>query len=331
LAALLFCGGVDAAGVIRIERLTLTVADLPRSETFYTRAFGFRRVADLHYTDAAHARLLGVEGARIHALRLRLGDDEIEIEIDQYVSAVAGTGRPYPADSRSPDRWFQHFAIVVSDMDAAYRQLRKLPFKSISRRGPQALPGGVRAFKFRDPDGHPLELLQFPDGQGRSRWQDPAILAQGPFLGIDHTAIGIAATRASLQFYEQQLGMTQAYASINEGPTQQALDDSFNATVRITGLRPASAAGPGVELLDYRAPSIGRPAVADRSSSDIATVIPVFVVDDLDALGQQLFDAGVRFVSPRQPVELPPDLPGEAQHQALIVLDPDAHAVELLQ
>lgn len=30
--------------------------------------------------------------------------------------------------------------------------------------------GGVTAFKFRDPDGHPLELLAFPDGKVPSRW-----------------------------------------------------------------------------------------------------------------------------------------------------------------
>ena len=46
-------------------------------------------------------------------------------------------------------------------------------WRPISEGGPQLLPpsnGAVRAFKFRDPDGHPLELIWFPPGQGRAVW-----------------------------------------------------------------------------------------------------------------------------------------------------------------
>jgi hypothetical protein len=34
--------------------------------------------------------------------------------------------------------------------------------------------GSVQAFKFRDRDGHPLELLYFPPGQGRPIWHQQA-------------------------------------------------------------------------------------------------------------------------------------------------------------
>ena len=47
-----------------------------------------------------------------------------------------------------------------------HERLSRFPFTTISRNGPEALPGGVVAFKFRGPDGHPLELIQFP-------WPDP--------------------------------------------------------------------------------------------------------------------------------------------------------------
>ena len=43
------------------------------------------------------------------------------------------------------------------------------------------------AYKFRDPDGHPLELSQFPDGRWTRRPTSP-----GPFRGIDHTAVAVA-------------------------------------------------------------------------------------------------------------------------------------------
>src|SRR5262249_23827975 len=86
--------------------------------------------------------------------------------------------------------------------------------------GPQTLPpqnGSVRAFKFRDPDGHPLELLYFPPGQGRSIWHQHA--NDRIFLGIDHSAIGISDTSVSSAFYADLPGMTRTYATTNRGPT----------------------------------------------------------------------------------------------------------------
>jgi choline dehydrogenase-like flavoprotein len=57
--------------------------------------------------------------ARTRVVRMKLGEEAIELT--QY---LASEGRPIPADWRSNDRWFQHIAIVVSDMDKAYRHLR---------------------------------------------------------------------------------------------------------------------------------------------------------------------------------------------------------------
>ena len=76
-----------------------------------------------------------------------------------------------PADSRGNDRWFQHVAIIVSDMGRAYARLRDHGVTHAST-GPQRLPdwnvgaAGIEAFYFRDPDGHFLEVLQFPPGKG---------------------------------------------------------------------------------------------------------------------------------------------------------------------
>jgi hypothetical protein len=55
----------------------------------------------------------------VRVVRLRLGDQIVELT--QYVSPPAG--RPIPVPSYSNDRWFQHMAIVVRDMDAAYKIL----------------------------------------------------------------------------------------------------------------------------------------------------------------------------------------------------------------
>ena len=46
---------------------------------------------------------------------MQLGDEFIEL-----MQFQTPRGRPLPVDSRSNDRWFQHVAIIVSDMDKAY-------------------------------------------------------------------------------------------------------------------------------------------------------------------------------------------------------------------
>jgi catechol 2,3-dioxygenase-like lactoylglutathione lyase family enzyme len=211
----------------------------------------------------------------VEVLTMQLGDQQVEF------MQFAHPGRPYPADSRSPDLWFQHFAMVVSDMDAAYARVRAAGVQPISTNGPETLPernGGVRAFKFRDPDGHPLELLWFPPGQGRAFWQGRT----GLFLGIDHSALAISSTEKSLAFYQSLLGLNVAYAVTNEGETQERLDGTAGAVVRITGLQAAAPEGPGIEFLNYVRPATGRPA-ANRIN-DAAHAHLTLVVDSLQAI-----------------------------------------------
>jgi len=139
----------------------MTVSDLDRSVEFYTQVLSFEKVAEYEVDGPDYERLEGVFGLRIRAARLQLGDEFIELA--EY---LVPKGRPVPRDSRSNDRWFQHVAIIVSDMDRAYQWLRqnKVPHASS---GPQRLPdwnknaGGIQAFHFRDLDGHFLEILGF--------------------------------------------------------------------------------------------------------------------------------------------------------------------------
>ena len=236
-----------AARIIRISRV---VADLARSEAFYREALGFRRVAG-GPGDAAAARLLGLPATR--QVVMRLGGQEIALV------ASDPAGAAYPADSRSNDLWFQHLAIVVSDMGAAYGIVSAHSPTAISAGGPQTLPprnGSVSAYKFRDPDGHPLELLQFPRGS-KPNW-DAA--GPGPFLGIDHSALAVASGRRSLAFY-RGLGFGIADRSFNHGPAQSRLDGLPEAAVHVSGLRLAGAPGPGLELLRYMPPGRPRPPV----------------------------------------------------------------------
>ena len=252
---------VEAVGDISI-----TVGDLSRSVAFFTDLLGFDKLSESPQSADELAAQLGLRtSASARSARLRLGDESIELV--QFSPA----GRPFPSDSRSNDRWFQHIAIVVNDMDKAYARLQQHDVKPASRGGPQTLPdwnknaGGIRAYYFRDPDGHFLELIQFPPGKGDPRWQTSS--KERLFLGIDHTAIVVADTEASLRFYRDKLGLRVAGGSENYGPEQEALNNVAGARLRITTLR--AERGPGIELLQYLTPTDGRPYPTDASAADL--------------------------------------------------------------
>ena len=219
-------------------------------------------------------------------------------------------------------------AIIVSDMDKAYRRLREYKVEHASS-GPQRLPdwnpnaGGIWAFYFKDPDGHPLEVLQFPAGKGDPKWHQPS---DKLFLGIDHTAIVVWNTEASLKFYRDLLGFRVAGESENYGTEQEHLNNVFGARLRITGLRAPS--GFGIEFLEYLAPRDGKPAPADEHANDLVHRETVLVTANAAETAKRLRAAGVDFVSPGV-TELPQHEAGF--HKGFLVRDPDGHVIRVIE
>jgi catechol 2,3-dioxygenase-like lactoylglutathione lyase family enzyme len=301
--------------VATVDSIGITVSDIDRAVDFYTKVLSFRKVAERELAGERYEHLYGVFGMRLAAVTMQLGDERIEL-----MQFIAPRGRPTPVDSRSNDRWFQHVAIIVSDMDRAYAWLRQHKIEHASS-GPQLLPawnpnaGGISAFYFRDPDGNHLEVLQFPQGKGDPKWRRAS---DRLFLGIDHTAIVVGDTDASLRFYRDTLGLQVAGTSENYGPEQERLNNVFGARLRITALRALS--GPGVELLEYLAPRTGRPMPNDTQANDdwhwqVNTTANVAAADRAVRAGHYTYaSAGPQFVE------------GRAQ---LIVRDPDGHALLL--
>src|SRR5262249_56718796 len=124
--------------------------------------------------------------ANTQRVQLKLGEQASELT--QYVPPP--TGQNTPVWSNSNDAWFQHMAIVVGDMDAAYKILQDSNVRQISSRPitiPASNPGaaGIKAIKFHDPERHPLELIFFPAGNGNPSWQKSS---DQLFLGLVHTA-----------------------------------------------------------------------------------------------------------------------------------------------
>jgi catechol 2,3-dioxygenase-like lactoylglutathione lyase family enzyme len=304
-----------------VETVGMTVSDMDRSMTFFSNVLTFEKVSDIEVAGAEYDRLQGVFGTRMRIVRMRLGDEEVELT--EY---LAPRGRPIPVDSRSNDQWFQHVAIIVSDMDAAYARLRQHKVEHASPE-PQRLPdwnpaaGGIKAFYFKDPDGHPLEILQFPEGKGDPKWHTAS---DRLFLGIDHTAIVVTDTPRSLAFYRDLLGLRVAGESTNYGPEQERLNNVFGARLHITALR--AAAGPGVEFLEYLSPRNGRPAVGIEAN-DLAHWETTMTSTHDNAAFTELQQGRALFVSPS--VATLRDDPRFTH--AVLVRDPDGHAVKVVQ
>ena len=310
------------AVVAAVGAIALTVSDMDRSVAFYSSVLRFQKVGDTIAAGEGYDRLQGVPGSRMRVVRLRLGVDTL-----QLMAWAGPPGRPAPADARSNDRWFQHVAIIVSDMDSAYAVLQAHGVRRVSP-APQRLPdwnpnaGGIRAFYFRDPDDHPLEILQFPAGKGDPKWQR----AEGRlFLGIDHTAIVVASTDASLRFYRDLLGLRIAGKSLNYGPEQERLNNVPGARLRITSLR--APTGPGIEFLEYVSPRDGRPAPADERANDLVHWQTIVASSAPEPLAARLTAAGARLVSPGV-VRVEDRALGF--DRGFLVRDPDGHVVQVI-
>ncbi len=141
-------------------------------------------------------------------------------------------------------------------------------------------------FKFRDPEGHPLELLAYPPDAVPERWHR----SDATFLGIDHSAISVADTSQSIEFY-RRLGLQRSGGSCNTGPEQDRLDGAEGTIVEVTALAPVEVP-PHVELLCYR-------KVLDRNRNvsgmnDVAAtqlILSTHSTAALDALCTQTADA----------------------------------------
>ena len=328
----------------RIQRLSSVshnCKDAARSSDWYRKTLGFKILNEDIYDGDWLATLLGLTEAVIKRKRLQLGDEILELwqwlEGENADEALPETLSTCPAGN---DAAFQHICLVTTDLGQAFSMGAEQAAQISS--APQRLPdwnpgaGGICAVKFQDPDGHPLELLEFPAGKGDSRWQkannDSNNLAKGLekqskdlFLGLDHTAISILETERSLQFYTNILGMELAGQGHNFGPEQDAMDGLNGTDVLISSLH-AAGQGMGIELLNYLQPQSGQRSRQNPQSNDWLEWRICAVVDDLIELYPQL-QAQPLATNLGPLVAVPAGFgPGSLACQ---VRDPDGHALLL--
>lgn len=247
----------------KISGFRLVTNDPARLAAFY-RAIGFD-VGEVTPIPVAEMKLLGLAGAGSRTL-MSLGGSRVDLE------SFDRPGRPYPGDATACDLVFQHLALVTNDAAAAWRRACAAGATPISRERPVTLTksaGGVTAIKFRDPDGHPLEFIQFPRGVN-SDWKGTGV------MGIDHSAISVSDVAVSRGFYTH-CGLIQADTTINQGPTQDALDGLDGVRVDVVPMNP-NHEPPHIEMLGYRHP-IGN-SLRPLACNDVAATRVVWRSDD---------------------------------------------------
>ena len=309
--------------VMSVETVGMTVSNMDRSVEFFSKVLGFEQVSDVEVHGAEYEKLQGVFGTRMRVVRMKLGEEVIELT--EY---LAPEGRPIPLDSRSNDHWFQHIAVVVSDMDKAYQQLRAHKVRHAST-GPQTIPAsnktaaGIRAFYFKDPDGHNLEIIYFPYGKGDPRWQQKK---DKLFLGIDHTAIVVSSTQNSLKFYRDLLGLKLAGESLNYGTEQEHLNNVAKARLHISGLRAKN--GPGIEFLEYLRPRDGRPTPKDTRANDLWHWQTTLSTTSVEAAVRKLNGGRGRMISPGVAQIADKNFPFT---KGFLARDPDGHGLQFIE
>jgi catechol 2,3-dioxygenase-like lactoylglutathione lyase family enzyme len=303
--------------VTQLIRVSITVADLAGTATFYRNWLGLEVGPEHTLEDPAWNSLLGLEqGTTARAADVAIGRQMVRLV------AFDPPGRSYPSERASNDQWFQHVALVTGDITRVWEKLQGGAPGQITKGMPVRLPantGSVTAFKFRDPEGHPLELLFFPPSVGDPQWQGRAALG---IVGYDHTAIAVTDVNRSVAFYTELLGFKIAARSLNTGVEQDRLDGLTDCEVDVVALEPASEVTPHVELLHYRRPP-GRALSSTIRANDVASARQIHRVDDLDALVERLEAEGVTFVSPGVAT-----LRGGGK--AAAIRDPDGHMIVLM-
>lgn len=136
-----------AVAVHGFSHLGITVTDLARSTAFYSELFGFRVIYE--NTEATWKRV----GLTLDSMVLELFSPHPVGRLLEPVDML------YPMPYGRPK-----IALTVADIDAAYAALSE---RGVPLLGPVAETGRSRLLFTLDPDGTPVQLHQFRDGQHR--------------------------------------------------------------------------------------------------------------------------------------------------------------------
>lgn len=139
------------------SHVCIGVTDIERSLEFYRRLLGMDVVFDVELEGPSLEAVTGKSGAKGRMIGGLIGGSMVEL---------LGLGaKPPAAGTRGPQVGYTNISFSLEDLDAAYARVGELGYRA--EQAPVDI-GGVRMFFVKDPDGTPIELVEFPNGARNS-------------------------------------------------------------------------------------------------------------------------------------------------------------------
>jgi catechol 2,3-dioxygenase-like lactoylglutathione lyase family enzyme len=140
--------------MIKLRHIGIVVRDLEKSKKFYETVFKLIPVKQIVEEGEFIERLVGIENASIHWVKLSAKDGTI-IELLEYKNNPFTQIDNYPANRLG----CSHIAVSVEDIEATYQKLLLLGCKTNSK--PLFSPDGkVKVMYAHDLDGTIIEVVQ---------------------------------------------------------------------------------------------------------------------------------------------------------------------------
>jgi catechol 2,3-dioxygenase-like lactoylglutathione lyase family enzyme len=102
----------------RADHVAVSVKDMDKAIAFYRDVIGMEKVFDRHF-DEPMARLIGVEGARVRIVHMKLADSVVEL-----FDYECPRGREPRPDAQQSDYGLTHIGFMVEDFWGTYQHLR---------------------------------------------------------------------------------------------------------------------------------------------------------------------------------------------------------------
>ena len=147
---------MSALSFREFSHITVRVSDMERALAFYRDGLGLRAIFDVRLDGPGLEAATGTPGASGRMLGLLApGAGKVCIEL---------LGFEQPRSEHPPPGRFtgySNISLSVDDLDAAYAECIARGLRPLQK---PIEVGGVKMFFLADPDGTPIELIQFPRG-----------------------------------------------------------------------------------------------------------------------------------------------------------------------
>ena len=144
-----------AIRIRNFSHVCVGVSDLERSLAFYRDVLGLETIFDVELSGPGLEAVTGQGGAVGRMVGCRVPGSGVSIELICLARPrEAARGRPGPFG-------YTNVSLSVDDLDAAFAALEA---RGVQRLRKPVEVGGVRIFFVADPDGTPIEIIEFPRG-----------------------------------------------------------------------------------------------------------------------------------------------------------------------